>query len=157
MWILTDNQSEKGEDKPGLLPSYEIIRLLHPLRVLVVAFLNPTLAGRMEVSWNKTEQSPAALSSLPTRLDRISGVAFLGTLTQADLPVDASLSVQSCGSPPASFPPDPHGQAVAFRSRLPSVGPAEVLFAIASASPIAQSCPAYLSAGFACYHPSESW
>ena len=89
---------------PGLPPYYEGIRPLHPHRVRVVAFLNPTLPGRMEVSWNKTEQSPAALSSLPARLDRISGIAFQGTLTQADLPVDASLSVQSCGSLPTSFP-----------------------------------------------------
>ena len=84
---------------------YEIIRLLLPLQVRVVAFLNPTLPGRKEVSWNKIEQSLAALSSLPIRLDRISGVVFHGTLTQTDLPVDASLSVQSCGFPLASFPP----------------------------------------------------
>ena len=64
-----------------------------------------TLPGQKEVSWNKIEQSLAALSSLPIRLDRISGVAFHGTLTQTDLPVDASLFVQSCGFPLASFPP----------------------------------------------------
>jgi len=68
---------------------------------------------------------PPLPPSLPSQLDRISGVTLQHTLTQ---PRSAyrRFTVRSVLRSSSGFhPTPPHGDAVAFRSRLPPVGPAK--------------------------------
>jgi len=127
-----------------------MIRLLHGHRRAVASSGAPTALARrsVETSWGKTEQCPAApaASTCPPARPNI------GLRVGEDVdPSDGAyrrFTVRSVRQSSSGFHPTrPHGRAVAFGSRLPSVGPAEDLLCRASqvpawlSPPFPASCP----------------